>query len=619
MNRVEQLTYDLLDGVLDDPGAEELQRLIDQDEVARCTHFSICEQEAALRGRLPEVDVAHQTMARLRDVLAGQARPEPAEPAWGTIPAPPVVPPTPAGFVGELPCPPPPPLPGMVASLIGPPETGATAGMPGATAGLPSSAAHQLRANTAGQAGSATHVAPPLLPSQAATPLEVQAVSPGRFSRTAVSTLLSTLFHLAAMISLALWMIPEIVEEPSRQLTATQVDPEEAVEEFEVVFLDDRLEPATELVFGDTRALLDGAADGVVELLDPAVLESFSLKNDADLLDQLDVTPGEGVVSADLPGGKRGPAQAVVGDYKQALDRITQEILRMLAKRNVLLVWCFDQSESMKDDQQEIIARIDRVYAELDLTDAARNDALLTMVTSFGKDFQSHTSRPTKDVEEIRAAINSVPIDPSGEEMMCSAVARSIAMCRGFTGGDRRRMALILVSDESGNEEENDSYLEMTIGVALAARCRVYVLGREAVFGSRYARVRWVHPRTGRTHNLPVDRGPETAFVEQLQTEGFEARTDAHPSGFGPYAQCRLAWQTGGIFFMLPSLESNLVGRRAATIRRTSHAALLARPALACRRATGNAPPTAKGADFDGRQRPEPLSARGGQADGDAA
>ncbi|HYW79424.1 MAG TPA: hypothetical protein VE890_07580, partial [Thermoguttaceae bacterium] len=67
------------------------------------------------------------------------------------------------------------------------------------------------------------------------------------------------------------------------------------------------------------------------------------------------------------------------------------------------------------------------------------------------------------------------------------------------------------------------------------------------------------HPETGREHLLPVDRGPETALLEQLQTEGFEARTDAHPSGFGPYSQSRLAWKTGGLFFMLPSHETNLL------------------------------------------------------------
>jgi len=56
-----------------------------------------------------------------------------------------------------------------------------------------------------------------------------------------------------------------------------------------------------------------------------------------------------------------------------------------------------------------------------------------------------------------------------------------------------------------------------------------------------------------------MDRGPETAFAEQLQIDGFRRRYDAHPSGFGPYECSRLGRETGGIFFMLPSLETNLV------------------------------------------------------------
>jgi len=60
-------------------------------------------------------------------------------------------------------------------------------------------------------------------------------------------------------------------------------------------------------------------------------------------------------------------------------------------------------------------------------------------------------------------------------------------------------------------------------------------------------------------HWLRVNRGPETGFVEQLQIDGFRRRHDAFPSGFGPYEQCRMARETGGIYFMLPSVESALV------------------------------------------------------------
>jgi hypothetical protein len=91
----------------------------------------------------------------------------------------------------------------------------------------------------------------------------------------------------------------------------------------------------------------------------------------------------------------------------------------------------------------------------------------------------------------------------------------------------------------------------------------VYVLGREAVFGYPYARMAWKDPKYGLSHWLLINRGPETAEKEALQTDGLHDRWDAHPSGFAPYEQARLTKETGGIFFVLPHEEENLVGQAA--------------------------------------------------------
>jgi hypothetical protein len=179
---------------------------------------------------------------------------------------------------------------------------------------------------------------------------------------------------------------------------------------------------------------------------------------------------------------------------------------------------------------------------------------------SYGEAFHVHTKKPTHVRSEIRAAIDAVPVDPSGKEMMCEAVASSINLHRDYAKKSKRQMALILVTDESGDRDTNERYLEQTIAVAKAAGCRIYVLGREANFGYPYAFMSWVHPETQHVHWLPVDRGPETAFFEQLQTNGFTRRYDTFSSGFGPYEQTRLTRETNGIFFMLPTVEAALVG-----------------------------------------------------------
>jgi hypothetical protein len=73
--------------------------------------------------------------------------------------------------------------------------------------------------------------------------------------------------------------------------------------------------------------------------------------------------------------------------------------------------------------------------------------------------------------------------------------------------------------------------------------------------------MKWIDPKYGLEHWLPINRGPETAMPEALQFDGLHERWDAHPSGFAPFEQARLTQETGGIFFVLPHEEQALVGK----------------------------------------------------------
>ncbi|MCY2986290.1 MAG: VWA domain-containing protein [Planctomycetota bacterium] len=405
---------------------------------------------------------------------------------------------------------------------------------------------------------------------------------------SAWSWLLSLVVHLAAMIFLGLlgtapvrrsddaegttiWSdSPEtystVVEPPLESF----VLPEREEPELPTVRLELSVAPATEVAFGDASLQPSGLRSGGGGAADVAPTEGTGIGLDLPGWDfggpslatgqGLSFVPSrEQLRSKGVLRGAPQASRAIVDNYAQALDRLTMEILRLLEDRELLLIWCFDQSESMKDDQREIRDRIERVYAELSVAGVTSNEALATAVTSFGIGFQVHTPKPVTELAAIRKAIDAVPIDPSGEELMCRAVSQSLTTFQQAAVSQNRQLALVLVTDESGNRQEHAQYLEATVAQARAAHCRVYVLGREAVFGYPYAQVRWEDPQTHQIHWLQVDRGPETALVEQLQTEGFEARTDAHPSGFGPYEQSRLAWLTGGLFFMLPTVESSVV------------------------------------------------------------
>lgn len=261
---------------------------------------------------------------------------------------------------------------------------------------------------------------------------------------------------------------------------------------------------------------------------------------------------------ARMPGAE---SFAVVQGYGDATDRLAKDIGTRAAKQKVLLVWVLDQSESMEDDREEITTRIERIYQEYGAASGQPAGDLSTGVVSYGEKTLNHTPKPTSKPQEIMAAIKAVPNDATGHEMQCDAIEFAIETFRPAAEAANRQLMLVLVTDESGDINTNITKLETTIAKAKEAKCGVHVLGREAIFGYPYAHMSWTHKETRTTHWLRIDRGPETAQPEQLQINGFHRRNDAFPSGFGPYDQSRLAKQTGGVFYLLPSPEVRLVGR----------------------------------------------------------
>lgn len=365
----------------------------------------------------------------------------------------------------------------------------------------------------------------------------------------------SLIVHAVILIVLAYIFLPIPKKAPPPTINSVVLRPEETLTQL----LDENTEAGSMIqMAGASSTALDGAASQIEAVAEP----------------RLDTAPTEGVQAprvgldaglASLPDNGLGsdlgmespgePAAAVEG-YGGAMDRITQEILLMLDNSKVLVVWLFDQSLSLKDDQEEIKGRLDRVYQELGFRTVTDGDALLTVVASFGANSMVHTRRPTTEITDIQQAIDEIPIDESGEEATCKSLVEIIGSHRKYAIQGKRQLALILVTDESGDDGEG---IEPTIQTARAANCRIYALGREAVFGYPYATLRWIDPETKLEFWRQVRRGPETPRVEQMQSNGIWRRYDAHPSGFGPYELVRLCRETGGIYFMLPSLETNLV------------------------------------------------------------
>ena len=277
--------------------------------------------------------------------------------------------------------------------------------------------------------------------------------------------------------------------------------------------------------------------------------------------------PSDEMIGQELGEGEIvGEVGSMVEGYGAAMGIVTQEIIRMMRQQKVTVVWLFDESGSLEDDRKEIRENYLRVLDELAVATTKDeelrkgSDQLLTVVASYGQGIHEHTPRPTSDLDMIKAAIDKVPVDQSGQENMCQSIATIIKKYRQTAIRGKRKLAVIVVSDESGDDGD---FVEDGISESRAAKAPIYFLGRESMFGFPYAHQRWVDEPTQEEFWIRIRRGPETPFPECLQWNGLRSRWDTQSAGFGPYEQVRMARESGGIFFVLPGEENSLTGEGA--------------------------------------------------------
>lgn len=249
-----------------------------------------------------------------------------------------------------------------------------------------------------------------------------------------------------------------------------------------------------------------------------------------------------------------GKVNSPVDGYGPALSRMTRELIQLLRKDHVNVIWMFDESESMRDDIQKIKDRVNKVYEELGLLQKSpvgqEGPKLTSQVFSFGETTHTQLATPTDDVAKVKAALDKIPIDKSGHERLFTAIGAVLTRQQAVIrkGG---KTVVVVATDEAGDDDAQ--HLERCIKLAKTLRVPVYFFGREAVFGTRHSYFRWKEPTSQQVFRISALRGPETAAAECLQWNGFTRRYNAIPSGFGPYAQVRLARETNGIFFTMPS------------------------------------------------------------------
>ena len=261
----------------------------------------------------------------------------------------------------------------------------------------------------------------------------------------------------------------------------------------------------------------------------------------------------------------KGSAGFAVTGAEGAVDRITQEILASLEERKTLVVWFFDQSASLIRQRETIRKRFDRIYEELGVIEKSGssrftrhgpNDALLTSVVAFGKDVSFPTKKPTADYEEIRAAVQNIERDNSGDEFVFTAIQKSITRYKKYrrtnnSGEPERNVMFVVFSDEAGDDQE---LLDTTTRQCTNLAIPVYVVGVPAPFGRKETTVKWVDPDPEYDQTPGrgvVSQGPESLLPERVQIafskyQNVNMRLD---SGFGPFALTRLARESGGHYF----------------------------------------------------------------------
>jgi hypothetical protein len=243
-----------------------------------------------------------------------------------------------------------------------------------------------------------------------------------------------------------------------------------------------------------------------------------------------------------------------------AVDRITNEILLSLEQRPTLVVWLFDESGSLAAQRAEIADRLDRVYEELGVFEAAKNPAfakhedrpLLSVVASFASDVNVLTKQPTDDVPAIKSQVRSITDDDGGVENVFAAITTLANKYRDYRNkAPRRNVMIVVFTDEAGNDTNN---LDTAVATCRKYEMPVFVVGVPAPFGRREAYVKYVDPDPQYDQTpqwVAVDQGPESLYPERIKlgflSQGVEdERID---SGFGPFGLSRLTYETGGMYF----------------------------------------------------------------------
>ncbi len=308
--------------------------------------------------------------------------------------------------------------------------------------------------------------------------------------------------------------------------------------------------------FDSAQALASVAAEQSLVIYEPEDLTDFGDRMAIEVDEPIFDGPE---VSNDLP--VQGMSHVGTTGAVGAIDRLTHEILDSVEQQATLVVWLFDQSGSMREERERVLARFDTIYDQLGVIEAAKIPAfqqhkdkpLLTAVVGFAATPTLLTKKATDDVKQIKAAVGSISDAETPVENVFQAIAWTADKFRSYRSSRQgaRNVMIIVFTDEAGDDV---AQLDETVHLCRTLAMPVYVVGRPAPFGRRQAYVKWVDPDPRfdqRPQQVPVSMGPESLMPERLRLQFFGSQRDEEmlDSGFGPYGLTRLCYETGGLYF----------------------------------------------------------------------
>jgi hypothetical protein len=268
-------------------------------------------------------------------------------------------------------------------------------------------------------------------------------------------------------------------------------------------------------------------------------------------------------------GGDRRlqPRMSESSSVQQALDGVLGEIGTRAAKQDLLVVWMFDASISLREDRPQIATRLAGFFQQQDALPEREKHLVMSAAVAFGST-AVELEPPTRYGKKIVEAVARVPDDTTGMERTFASVKWVAQHYPKHKG----QMLIVVWTDEAGDDLQE---LEATIQVCTKRKVLVSVVGPGAVLGRVYGRQSWPNPNGGRPLALQVTRGPDGPAPERLLLpywfethfpswgEPGEGRIDQFPawyggpqlefmlSGLGPYGLVRLVTATGGTYTLL--------------------------------------------------------------------